>query len=229
MQTLPNKKKSNPIASREVSSNQQDMHPDLISMVKKHSTKSFKKPVTDFNRAAFEEADKYYEQNKGQFILDSGCGTGESTWHIAKTFPNTFVLGVDQSADRLSRNNPWLLPDNACLIRADLVDLWRLALSSNWKLSRHYLLYPNPWPKKKHLQRRWHGHPVFPVLKDLGGKLELRTNWKIYGEEFSQAMLLQTGKPTRLLTFLPESPISAFERKYQSSGQDLYQLKIDLD
>ncbi len=229
MQTFPNTKKSNQKESRSVSSNQQGIHPDLLSTVKRHLHKPFKKPVTDFNQAAFEEADQYYQQNKGQFILDSGCGTGESTFHIAKAFPDFFVLGVDQSADRLARNNPWQLQDNARLIRADLVDFWRLALSSNWKLSRHYLLYPNPWPKKKHLQRRWHGHPVFPVLKDLGGKLELRTNWKIYREEFSQALTQQTDKPAELQTYLPESPISAFERKYHSSGQDLYQLKIDLD
>jgi len=212
-----------------VSSNQQGMHPDLISSVKKHLDKPFKKPVTDFNRAAFEEANQYYQQNKGQFILDSGCGTGESTFNIANAFPKLFVLGIDQSADRLERNNPWQLPDNACLIRADLVDFWRLALGSNWKLNRHYLLYPNPWPKKKHLQRRWHGHPIFPTIKDLGGKLELRTNWKVYAEEFSQAITLQTGKNTELKKYLPESPISAFERKYHASGQDLYQLKIDFD
>ena len=219
----------NQIASRNVSSNQHGIHPDLLSTVNKHLQKPYQKPVIEFNQAAFEQVKQYYQHNKDHFILDSGCGTGESTWHIAKAFPNSFVLGVDQSADRIARNNPWQLPGNARLIRADLVDFWRLAIASNWKLSRHYLLYPNPWPKKKHLQRRWHGHPVFPRIKELGGKLELRTNWKIYGEEFSQAMTLQTDKATELQVYLPDNPISAFERKYQSIGQDLYQLKIDLD
>lgn len=35
-------------------------------------------------------------------------------------------------------------------------------------------------PKIGHLSRRWHGHPVFPAMLELGGVLECRSNWKIY-------------------------------------------------
>ena len=36
-------------------------------------------------------------------ILDSGCGTGESTLHIARRFPNIPVIGIDKSGERLTK------------------------------------------------------------------------------------------------------------------------------
>lgn len=214
--------------SRQVISNQQVIHADLDRIVLKHMESTFQKPISEISRKAFAAANRLYQQHKGEIILDSGCGVGESTYHIAKKFPEALVFGVDQSEHRINCNHDWVLPDNASLIRADLIDFWRLAVASNWQLAQHYLLYPNPWPKKKHLQRRWHGHPVFSVLKDLGGKIELRTNWQLYAEEFAQALMLLTGKKCPLEQLQPEQAISPFERKYQLSGQTLYRLRLDV-
>ena len=215
--------------SRKVTSNQQAIHPDLESIVTKHISTKYLKPITEFNQKAFEYADKIYQQHRKNFILDSGCGVGESTYQLANKYPEAFVLGVDQSSHRVNSNNEWTLPDNAYLLRADLVDFWRLAVAADWQLSRHYILYPNPWPKKKHLQRRWHGHPVFYTLKELGGILELRTNWQLYAEEFSQAITILCENECQVLKLTPEQPISPFERKYQLSGQDLYRISHFID
>ncbi|MCP3673240.1 MAG: SAM-dependent methyltransferase [Gammaproteobacteria bacterium] len=210
--------------SRSIISNQQMMHPDLDDVIQKHLVSVYQKPILAFNQSAFKTADKMYQQYQGNFILDSGCGVGESTYQIAKKFPDAFVLGIDQSKYRIDTNSEWTLPENALLLRADLVDFWRLAAEADWQLARHYLLYPNPWPKKKHLQRRWHGHPVFLALKELGGKIELRTNWKIYAEEFSHALNILMEKNYQMEIFVPEKPITPFERKYQLSGQELYRV-----
>jgi len=73
----------------------------------------------------------------------------------------------DQSEITITQLKP-----NAILLRAELSDLFTLISSkSDWIVHSHYLLYPNPYPKSKHLQRRWHGHPIFPVILALGGKL----------------------------------------------------------
>ena len=79
---------------------------------------------------------------------------------------------------------------NVKLVRADLVDFWTLVYrdATSWTIHSNYLLYPNPYPKSQHLKRRWHGHPVFPILLGLGGKLILRSNWNIYCEEFLDAV-----------------------------------------
>ena len=214
--------------SRIIISNQASVHDDLEAVLNKHIQHDFHKPISDINQRVFEQVQHLYEQHSNNFILDSGCGVGESTYHIAQANPDCFVLGVDQSSHRIENNNNWTLPENAQLIQANLIDFWRLAEQSNWLLYKHYLLYPNPWPKKKHLQRRWHGHPVFPVLKTLSGQLEMRTNWKIYAEEFKLAIELLMNKDCALKLWTPEHAMTPFERKYQQSAQDLYQVKIDL-
>ncbi|MFT5522026.1 MAG: tRNA (guanine-N7-)-methyltransferase [Enterobacterales bacterium] len=238
-------------SSRIITSNQLGIHPELEAIVKKHIQQPFQKPISELNLLAFDKANEIYKKHQHNFILDSGCGVGESTYQLATKFPDAFVLGVDQSEHRLQSNNQWTLPDNAFLIQANLIDFWRLAVNSGWNVKRHYLLYPNPWPKKKHLQRRWHGHPIFPILKELGGTLELRTNWLIYAEEFKVALSLLLdkellekehlgkkllgkefvdvgflSKQCQLSAYSPTSAITPFERKYQLSGQELYQLLI---
>lgn len=88
-------------------------------------------------------------------ILDSGCGTGESTLHLARRFPGVPVIGIDKSAMRLNKaGNIHQLrhadesqhqqslsgeeqatqsalgapPANAFWVRAELLDFWKLAL-----------------------------------------------------------------------------------------------------
>ena len=105
----------------------------------------------------------------GPVFLDSGCGRGKSTHLLAEQHPDTLVIGMDKSMDRLPRDDMGRssLSDNTCFIRADSVDFYLLAAKAKLQFERHYLLYPNPWPKAKHLQRRWHGHPVFPALMSI--------------------------------------------------------------
>lgn len=38
-----------------------------------------------------------------------------------------------------------------------------------------------------HVQRRIHGHPIFPILVALGGRVEVRASWAGYLVEFRQA------------------------------------------
>ena len=95
---------------------------------------------------------------------------------------------------------------------------------SNWNIKKHYLLYPNPWPKKDQLKRRWHGHPVFPEMLRLSNNIELRTNWQIYAEEFLAALEFVIGKSAKLETIEVDQFISPFEKKYYESGHELYRV-----
>ena len=108
------------------------------------------------------------------------------------------------------------------------VDYWRLLQAADIRLARHYLLYPNPWPKIGHLARRWHGHPVFPAMLALGGVLECRSNWQIYVEEFCFAIKHLTQRTALCESFIPEQPLTPFERKYLNSGHPLYRMQLSL-
>lgn len=218
--------------SRVIVSNQQGLNEKLDEVVLKHLQHSFKKPYQAHTLQAFIEIEKWIEQQGKPIIFDSCCGVGESTYHIAKAHPEAIVLGMDKSADRLSKHPTDAdikteVLDNYRLLQVNLNDFWRLAVEANWTLSHHYLLYPNPWPKAKHLQRRWHGSAVFPSIIKLGGKLELRSNWFTYIEEFQRALELANVKSSTEL-YTAEYAITPFERKYWASGQQSLRLLSDL-
>ena len=214
--------------SRVVRSAQVGPHEKLAELVLKHRDEPFLKPIAPWNQDAFRN---FLDQWGGltPLILDSACGVGWSSLTLARQFPNHFVIAVDQSEDRLTRRKPAELPLNLCFVRADLVDFWRLLHAEGIRLERHYILYPNPWPKIGQVMRRWQGHPVFPVIPALGGILECRSNWRIYIEEFSLALGLLTGMTPHVEPWEPEEVLTPFERKYLASGQALYRLYLDLE
>ena len=128
---------------------------------------------------------------------------------------------------------------NILLVRAEIADFWLLAcLQSQWTVQQHTILYPNPYPKGKHLRRRWHGHPCFPVLLALGGSVRVRSNWKTYCDEmhtsiqvcvaaghFPNYSSLRTGAYT-LPPGLP--PTTHFERKYLAAGVALHETVCEM-
>lgn len=216
--------------SRFISSAQEGPHRDLEALLRRHLAHPFQKPVLDHNRQAFAAALAAREQWQpdAPLILDAGCGVGWSTQRIAETYPDHFVFGVDQSVDRINRGKPLPMPANALLIRADLVDFWRLLAESGIHLARHYNLYPNPWPKIGHLARRWHGHAVFPTWLALGGELECRSNWQIYIEEMALALTQLTAQPVAAEPWLTTDPMTPFEKKYLASGHQLWRCRLSL-
>ena len=125
----------------------------------------------------------------------------------------------------------------ALLVRADLVDFWRLAMAAEWRPARHFLLYPNPYPKSTQLKKRWQGHPVFPAILALGGVLELRSNWAIFVQEFALGVKTLRGLDGEIDAFTPEGALmtpfeqtflTPFEQKYVESGQTLWRYRVDL-
>lgn len=218
--------------SRIPTSAQTGIHEHLATLLDRHRDTPFRKPYADYNRAAFAASMERRERvaPEAPLILDSCCGVGESSIALALEFPHHYVIGVDQSESRLRRKSEGKsdLPHNLDLVRADLVDYWRLLCDAGIRLDRHYILYPNPWPKIGHLSRRWHGHPAFPAMLQLGGLLECRSNWRIYIEELAQALTLLSGLPVAAEPWQTDDPVTPFEKKYLASGHPLWRCRVSL-
>ncbi len=221
------------VLSRPVTSNQPGPHEQLAAIVARHAGSRFLKPVSAHTQDAFAAGRAAWLASAAPLILDAGCGVGMSSLRLAARFPSHFVIGVDQSADRLGRDLRWdgERPSNCLTLRADLVDFWRLMLAHGMHPDRHYLLYPNPWPKKAQLGRRWHGHPVFPTLVALGGRVECRSNWQTYVDEFAAALAQLTGRQvaSEALPADPAGPLTPFEEKYRRSGHGLWRCSLQLE
>ena len=221
---------SSSATSRSITTNQTGLNEKLDEVVLRHLKAEFKKPISEHTQTAFDEINAKVQAFNGEIILDSCCGVGESTANLAKLHPNALVIGIDKSAHRLGKHEVEYKQSEQgqyILARADLNDFWRLVVAANWGISHHYLLYPNPWPKAKHLQRRWHGGAVFPYIIKLGGKLELRSNWKLYVDEFTRALEL-AGHPIQVTQYQADEAVTPFERKYWASGQQSYRLLVEL-
>mmetsp|Transcript_16557 Transcript_16557/g.35140 ORF Transcript_16557/g.35140 Transcript_16557/m.35140 type:complete len:252 (-) Transcript_16557:297-1052(-) len=210
-------------------------------------------PIPKHTEDAFEDMRRWLStldsSNHIPLIIDSGCGTGRSTRIIAENNPCLAVVGVDRSVHRLQRRfgpsrQPKTLPDNAILLRAELAGFWRLLLDRGLaaRVQKHYLLYPNPYPKSTQASRRWAAHPVFPLLLQLGGSIEVRSNWFAYLLEVQAAMralssahsvpvhVQQAARrrlPCRFSAIQLESEaecLTQFEVKYHAAGHGLYSL-----
>jgi len=209
---------------------QAGVHPRLDATVRKHLAAPWSQPLHRPSVDAWRELEERDVFSPGRpLILDSGCGTGESTRRLAGMYPDHLVVGVDRSQKRLGRGGATtdiLQRENYILLRSELATFWRLLHRSGHSPERHFLFHPNPWPKSAHLMRRWHGHPVFPVLLALGGEIELRCNWEVYAREFARAAGLATGAIVAVSQVTPEMPVSPFERKYLERGQTLYAVRI---
>jgi tRNA (guanine-N7-)-methyltransferase len=209
-------------SSKPVVTNQDGVHPDLEKDVRRHMAHTWRKPIGQPTIRSYREVQEQIENAK-EVILDSGCGTGLSTEYLARANPQALVIGVDKSIDRLSRS-PVQSP-NALLVRADLEDFWRILLERRVFPTKHYVLYPNPWPKLAHLGRRFHGHPLFKEMVALCPWIELRSNWKIYLDEFAQAWEIvteQEASAPRLFQIQPNEAMTLFEKKYALSGHALW-------
>jgi tRNA (guanine-N7-)-methyltransferase len=217
---------------------QDEIHRNLAALLERRRQAPFSKPYADYNRAAFAASIERWQRVApgAPLILDACCGAGESSLILAARFPDHYVIGIDQSEVRLWRrlvaqaapSAPPGWPPNVGFARADMVDYARLLRDAGVRLARHYLLYPNPWPKIGHLSRRWPAHPVFPALLELGGVLECRSNWRIYVEEFCFAVNALSGREARCEPFVPVSPLTPFERKYHASGHTLYRAVVGI-
>ncbi|NIW11566.1 MAG: SAM-dependent methyltransferase [Gammaproteobacteria bacterium] len=217
--------------SRRVASHQDLPHRLLSRLITRHQGSPYRRPFRYYSRDVFERLKKQVSLMDMPLIIDAGCGTGESTIRLASKYPDCLVIGADKSARRLKRQglvDNIAGKDNYLFVRTDLVDLWRQLKAVGWTIRKQLLLYPNPWPRARHIKRRWHAHPVFADMISLAQETEMRCNWPVYADEFGRAVFLVTGQPARTELFSPDKPLSPFERKYQNSGHRLYRCRIKL-
>ncbi len=216
--------------SRVIESNQTTAHPRLREVVLRHLTAPYLRVPGNVGRRAFSSVAAQIAQ--APFILDAGCGTGASTLALAREHSPTLVIGVDKSRARLAAGQRSMAhaaaPQNAVLLHCELVDFWQLAAAAGLRCARQYLLYPNPWPKSEQLKRRWHAHPVLASMLELGGDIELRTNWGIYAQEFAIALGL-AGIDASAQRYVAHDYLTPFERKYAASGHALWRCMGSLD
>ena len=159
--------------------------------------------------------------------MDIGFGMGDSLIHFATQYVNYNWLGVEVHKPGIS----------AALARAAALDLQNLRVCSmdvktlfkhhmpKASLQRVFILFPDPWPKRKHHTRRLLQldflTTVFQALSDRG-ILHITTDWPDYAQQVQQLML-------QLPSFIScDSDIKRIATKYEQRALRLANPITDL-
>ena len=108
--------------------------------------------------------------NPNQYnILDIGVGYGESTLEIAKSDSNKFLIACEKYIDginKIAQNN---LNNNLKNIRVFHGNVHQLLdeYCPDKSISEIMILFPDPWPKKKHHKRRLINISFFKKIKKI--------------------------------------------------------------
>ena len=99
------------------------------------------------------DLEKIFERN-APLRVDLGCGDGSFLCALAKRMPGKNFLGIERLLNRVrasARKAATL--DNVRLLRVESSYAVRYLLPAE-SVERFYLLFPDPWPKRRHHRRR---------------------------------------------------------------------------
>jgi tRNA (guanine-N7-)-methyltransferase len=91
---------------------------------------------------------------KAPLHVDLGCGDGSFLCAMAQRMPDMNFLGIERLLNRVrtsARKAATL--DNVRLLRMESLYAVRYLLPAE-SVARFYLLFPDPWPKRRHHRRR---------------------------------------------------------------------------
>jgi len=118
--------------------------------------------------------------------LEIGCGHGHFLTAYAEAHPNERCVGIDILAKRVRKGeakaNRRSL-DNLCFIKAEALEFLDV-LPEHVTLQRTFLLFLDPWPKKRHWKNRIVQAPLLDRLaaRSPQGQLYFRTDHEGYFE-----------------------------------------------
>ena len=159
--------------------------------------------------------------------LEVGSGHGHFLTAYAQAHPEKFCIGIDLLPDRLARSERKStragLP-NIAWLRAD-VNLFLDALPADTRLAEIFILFSDPWPKRRHWKNRVLQPEFLTALAARAGegaRLCFRTDHAPY---FAQAHAFTVAHPD--WTLAPDEPWP-FERAtvFQQRAADGHQSYI---
>ncbi|MGQ0632677.1 MAG: tRNA (guanine(46)-N(7))-methyltransferase TrmB [Sporichthyaceae bacterium] len=159
-------------------------------------------------------------------VLDIGFGYGESLLALALARPEHRVLGIDvhspgqlRAMDRLAAAG--VDPGLVRVLTGDVVLL--LPLLARGSLALVQAFHPDPWPKRRHADRRLLSAAVLSRIADLlapGGVVHLVIDDDVYANSVRAAL---TALPMAPIT-PPPAPQTKYGRRARAAGRTVHEL-----
>jgi tRNA (guanine-N7-)-methyltransferase len=144
-------------------------------------------------RQALAETCAQLLRDRAEFVWEIGCGHGHFLTAYAHAHADRLCIGVDLTRDRIARagrKRDRAKLANLHFLRAEARDFLG-ALPKAARFSDLYILFPDPWPKRRHRKHRFLT-PAF--LSEIapragaGARLYLRTDYEPYFQEARGAL-----------------------------------------
>jgi tRNA (guanine-N7-)-methyltransferase len=163
--------------------------------------------------------------------IEIGSGKGRFLLELAHQHPQTNYLAVERAAkyhalvcDRVARRGL----TNVRMLRTTAEDLLHRLLAPA-TLQALYVLFPDPWPKKRHHKRRlMQGDNVRAMLAALvpGGRLLVKTDHVAYGEVIDEVLDAAAAEHSDVEKLdadkaFSDLPLTGFESKYRAAGRPI--------
>jgi len=161
-------------------------------------------------------------------ILEIGTGMGEHFIHYATAHPDTRCIAIEvyePGVGHLLAQAEAAELENVTVFCEDALEVLDKSIEEE-SLDGVFLLFPDPWPKKRHHKRRI-VQPAFAALVasklKVGGQFHVATDWENYAEHMmivlsdspSLENLAGSGK------YLPRTTRAALETRFEQRGKRL--------
>lgn len=176
------------------------------------------------------DADQLF-QRKGDLIVEIGFGNGWFLEYLGTTYPDSNILGVELSISSTARAYKRLyrrsLP-NVTMYRGDGHFLMRDVLRDE-SVSRIYVNFPDPWPRRRHQSRRLLQVPFLDLaaskLKS-DGALILTTDHPEYFE-FSRSQAKKSGAFEEVVTS-PDAALleTRYAQKWLNQQKEIFHVQF---
>ena len=166
--------------------------------------------------------------------VEIGFGNGENLIALAQAHPERDYLGIEVHRPGVGRLLLALEERRLCNVRVichDAVEVLERQIAEA-SLDEILILFPDPWPKKRHHKRRLIQPPFVALLARAlvpGGVLRLATDWQPYAVEMLEvlnaAAELDNLAADRGFVARPaERPPTRFERRGERLGHEVWDL-----
>lgn len=167
--------------------------------------------------------------------LEIGIGDGENLLAMAIAAPQNNYLGCEVHRPGLGHALLRIRDeqlDNVRLIESDAVDL--LPAMAPASLDGIYILFPDPWPKKRHHKRRLVQEPMLDLLAErlkASGRLYFATDDAGYAESVLDAIersrrWLNLAGPDRFALRPHCRSVTRFEQRANNDQRRVYELAL---
>jgi tRNA (guanine-N7-)-methyltransferase len=161
--------------------------------------------------------------------VDLGCGDGSFLAALAQQNPDRNFLGVERLAGRVCSTSRKIAGlNNARIIQIETSYAVRYLLPPN-SVEAFYLLFPDPWPKRRHHRRRLLNDEflanVAEALSDRG-IIHIATDHADYFNEIRCVAQQSENFKASVVPSQSDFPQSAFEKQFRQAGAKIYRLAL---